>query len=179
VTTVNTRIAGPDDAALLHRLAAATFALACPPGTTPEAIDEFITTNLGEERFTAYLAAPERELLVVEADGEPVGYSMLIHAEPTDADVLTVVHARPATELSKFYLLETAHGTGAAAALMGASVERARERGAAVVWLGVNRENARANRFYGKSGFEVVGEKRFPLGGRLEEDYVRALKIGR
>jgi ribosomal protein S18 acetylase RimI-like enzyme len=177
VPSPTVRIATPDDAALLHRLAAATFALACPPGTTLEAIDLFIATSLSEERFAHYLADPTRDLLVVEAEGEPSGYSMLVSGDPTDDDVLAVVHARPATELSKFYLLQGAHGSGAAAALMAVSLERARERGASVVWLGVNQENVRANRFYEKSGFRVVGEKRFALGGRLEEDFVRVLEL--
>jgi ribosomal protein S18 acetylase RimI-like enzyme len=177
VPTVNVRTAGADDAPLLHRLAAATFALACPPGTTLEAIDEFIAANLGAERFAHYLADPARDLLVVEVDGEPTGYAMLVDGDPDDDDVLAVVHARPVTELSKFYLLKAAHGTGAAAALMTTAVERARERGSVVVWLGVNQENVRANRFYEKSGFRVVGEKRFALGGRLEEDFVRVLDV--
>ena len=176
--TVNVRPAGADDAPLLHRLAAATFALACPPGTTLEAIDDFIATHLSEQRFAHYLADPDRDLLVVEADGEALGYSMLLSGDPTDDDVLAVVHARPVTELSKFYLLQQAHGSGAAAALMTASVERARERGAAAVWLGVNQHNARANRFYAKSGFAEVGTKRFLVGGKWEDDFVRAMELG-
>jgi GNAT superfamily N-acetyltransferase len=172
------RIATADDAALLHRLAAATFALACPPGTTLEAIDDFVATHLSEQRFSQYLADPDRDLLVVEADGAPVGYSMLIGGDPTDADVLAVVHARPVTELSKFYLLQAAHGSGASAVLMTASIERARERGAAAVWLGVNQHNGRANRFYEKSGFTTVGTKRFLVGGKWEDDFVRAMEFG-
>ena len=49
----------------------------------------------------------------------------------------------------------------------------ARARGAAGVWLGVNEENARANRFYQKQGFALVGRKRFLVGDRWEDDFVR------
>jgi ribosomal protein S18 acetylase RimI-like enzyme len=177
VPSPTVKIATADDSPLLHRLAAATFALACPPGTTLEAIDDFIAVHLSEQRFTHYLADPVRDLLLVEADGEALGYSMLVSGDPTDDDVLAVVHARPVTELSKFYLLQSAHGSGAAATLMTASVERARERGAASVWLGVNQHNARANRFYEKSGFVTVGTKRFLVGGKWEDDFVRALEL--
>jgi RimJ/RimL family protein N-acetyltransferase len=41
------------------------------------------------------------------------------------------------------------------------------------MWLGVNQFNPRANRFYEKSGFRQVGVKRFLLGGRYEDDFVR------
>ena len=175
--TVTTRLAGPDDAALLHTLAAATFALACPPGTTAEAIASFIGANLSEAKFQDYLADPARDLLVVEADGTAVGYSMLVAAEPADPDVARVVTLRPTVELSKVYLLEAAHGTGASAELMRRSIEVAAARGAASVWLGVNQFNARANQFYEKNGFVNVGTKHFLVGDKLEDDFVRELVI--
>jgi ribosomal protein S18 acetylase RimI-like enzyme len=64
------------------------------------------------------------------------------------------------------------HGAGVASALMTRTLEAARERGAAAVWLGVNEENARAQGFYEKSGFAKVGRKRFLVGDRWEEDFV-------
>jgi len=175
--TVSTRIAGPDDASLLHSLAAATFALACPPGTTQEAIAAFISLHLSEARFADYLADPARDLLIVEADGTAVGYSMLVAAEPADPDVARVVTLRPTVELSKVYLLAAAHGTGASAELMRRSIAVAAARGAASVWLGVNQFNARANRFYEKNGFVNVGIKHFLVGDKLEDDFVRELEL--
>ena len=76
-------------------------------------------------------------------------------------------------------VLEIGCGPGAAAELMDASVECAAQRGAAAVWLGVNELNARANRFYGKHGFENVGIKHFELGGKREDDYVRERVLDR
>jgi ribosomal protein S18 acetylase RimI-like enzyme len=164
--------AEPDDAAALAELAAATFALACPPDTTPEAIAGFIADHFTEAHFAAYLADPTRDLFLAVFEGEPVGYTMLINAEPTDADVLAVITARPTAELSKFYVLEGHHGAGIAAELMSATVEAAQSRAAASVWLGVNEQNARANRFYRKHGFAQVGTKKFLVGERWEDDYV-------
>jgi ribosomal protein S18 acetylase RimI-like enzyme len=171
--SVTVRTATLSDAALLHDLAAVTFALACPPGTTPESIEEFVATNLSRERFAGYLADPERQLIVVEHNGTAAGYSMLVYADSTDPDVLQALTVHPSAELSKLYVVAGAHGAGVGAALMEASVDAAVQRGFASVWLGVNRENLRANRFYEKQEFRVVGEKKFALGGRLEEDYVR------
>jgi ribosomal protein S18 acetylase RimI-like enzyme len=55
---------------------------------------------------------------------------------------------------------------------MAASIGWARSVGAAGVWLGVNQQNERAQRFYAKSGFERVGTKRFLVGGQYEDDFV-------
>ncbi len=55
---------------------------------------------------------------------------------------------------------------------METAIERARARGAASIWLGVNQENARAQRFYAKMGFTRAGVKTFDLNGSVEHDYV-------
>jgi ribosomal protein S18 acetylase RimI-like enzyme len=167
------RVAGAGDAAVLHDVAAATFALACPPGTTQQGIDDFIATTLSEARFDEYLADGSRVLVLAEIDGVAVGYTMVIVGEPTDADVLASITTRPTAELSKLYVLAGHHGAGIAPKLVDASVAVAVERGARAMWLGVNQLNARANRFYEKSGFSLVGTKRFLVGGKYEDDFVR------
>lgn len=174
---VDVRAAVPDDAALLHRLAAATFALACPPHTTAEAIEDFIATVLSEASFTRYLADPQRDLFIAEDAGVPAGYTMVVFGEPADADAAAAVSARPTAELSKIYVLEGHHGQGIAPALIERSLAAARERRAVSMWLGVNQENERANRFYEKSGFAKVGTKRFLVGDRYEDDFVRELAL--
>lgn len=175
--TTTVRPAAPGDAAALAALAGATFALACPPGTTAAAIADFIDRNLSERNFDEYLADPERDLLICEVDQVAAGYTMLVHADPSDPDVAASVTARPASELSKCYVLEGFHGAGVGAALIEASVATSRQRGSAVIWLGVNQHNERANRFYGKHGFAVVGTKKFLVGGNWEDDFTRALDL--
>jgi GNAT superfamily N-acetyltransferase len=162
---------------LLHELAAATFGLACPPDTTELEITEHVAAHLSAERFESYLADPDREILVAHTDSGFVGYTMLVFGEPTDADVAAVVTARPTAELSKCYVLVGEHGGGAAPELMMATIDVARLRGSATIWLGVNDKNGRANRFYAKHGFEHVGFKRFALGDHFEDDFVRQLTL--
>ena len=171
------RTATPDDAAALAAVAAATFPLACPPHTRPEAIAAFIAENLSETSFAGYLADPNRALFLADVDGAAVGYTMVVFGEPVDPDVAAAVTDRPTAELSKVYVREGFHGGGLAAQLVAASVESARDRGAVSVWLGVNQENARANRFYEKQGFALVGTKRFLVGNRYEDDFVRVLAL--
>jgi ribosomal protein S18 acetylase RimI-like enzyme len=171
--TATVRPASIAEASALSELAAETFPLACTPGTSRSDIDAFISTHLSTARFEGYLSDPSRELLVAELDGTLVAYAMLVVAEPTDADVAAAITLRPTAELSKFYARSTAHGTGLATTLMACTLDAAAARGAAAVWLGVNSNNPRANRFYDKNDFAVVGRKRFHVGEREENDFVR------
>lgn len=170
--TVQVRQAQAEDLGELADVAAVTFPLACPPSSSPEIIAAFIAGNLSADRFGDYLRDPDRAVFVAHDDMRILGYTMLIRGVADDADVQRAVPDRPAVELSKCYVLPDAHGGDVAATLMDASVAFARELGARCVWLGVNQENERAQRFYRKHGFEVTGTKTFQLGARTESDYV-------
>lgn len=165
------RPATPADVDVLAEVAAATFALACPPSTTEEAKAHFIAHSLSPAAFERYLADPARRLFLAE-EGEANGYAMLVVAEPADAGVAAQLSIRPTAELSKIYVLETGHGRGTAAALLDRSLDAARDAGAAGVWLGTNELNHRAQRFYAKHGFTAVGTKTFRLGDVDEHDLV-------
>ena len=159
----------------LAAVAALTFPLACPPSTPAENVASFIEANLRASRFDEYLADPRRAILIARKDGRIIGYAMLIRGvDDLDipADVQRAVDIRPAAELSKIYLLPDHHGSGASAALMRRALETAGRWGARCVWLGVNQENPRAQRFYAKSGFTVNGTRTFQVGNRRENDYV-------
>lgn len=103
----------------------------------------------------------------------PVGYVMSVSGQPGDPDIATAVQSRPTTEISKLYVLASHHGNGVASKLLAIAVVQALDSGAASVWLGVNQDNLRANRFYEKSGFVVVGTRKFEVGDSFESDFVR------
>ena len=171
--------AGEADLVELADVAARTFPLACPPAAPADDVAAFIAAHLSTESFRDYLADPQREVLVARVDGRIMGYAMLIRGVVDDADVQSAVRLRPAVELSKMYVLPDGHGAGVSTALMAAAVDTARTLGAACVWLGVNQENQRAQRFYAKQGFAVSGTKTFRLGGRVEDDYVMVRPLAR
>lgn len=170
--TVTIRPAEARDARSLAAVAAVTFPLACPPHTTEEAKAAFVATMLSEERFGEYLADDARVLMIAEEGDEAIGYTMVNLGEPADADVSAAIRIRPSSELSKCYVLPGHHGAGVASGLMESSLTAAADAGASGIWLGVNEENERAQRFYAKNGFERVGSKQFQVGDRLEDDWV-------
>jgi ribosomal protein S18 acetylase RimI-like enzyme len=177
--TLAVRIATTDsvDTDELAAVAARTFPLACPPSTPLENIASFIGTNLSATRFADYLADPQRAILIAQQEGRIVGYAMLIRGVDEDTDVQRAVEIRPSAELSKLYLLPDYHGAGTATTLMETTLATAAEWGARCLWLGVNQENQRAQRFYVKSGFKVNGTRTFQVGARRENDYVMVREL--
>ena len=153
-------------------VAAITFPLACPPGTSDADTADHIARHLTAAHFRDLFASSDHDVLGARVDGELVGYAVVVHAEPTDPEVCAVVTARPVSEVSKMYVLPEAHGTGASHALMAQALSSARERGSTATWLGVSNVNLRAQRFYGKTGFVRVGQKSFWLNDDEQRDFV-------
>ncbi|WP_448071620.1 tRNA (guanosine(37)-N1)-methyltransferase TrmD [Georgenia yuyongxinii] len=188
-TRVAVRHGRVEDAVALADLAAATFPLACPPHMAAADVQSFIDDHLTSARFDAYLADAARYqvLTAQSADGALVGYTLTVlplsaDEPPYADDVAAVVTARPAAELSKVYVLPEYQGAGVAWALLQATVTDLAVRvvdGAApaVLWLGTNKANRRAQRSYRRAGFTVVGTRRFRVGDSLEEDLVMVREL--
>ena len=139
---------------------------------TPDNIAAFIDENLSQDRFRDFLADSGRVVLVAREGTRMMGYVMLIRGVIDDDDVQRAVTLRPAVEVSKMYVLPDSHGAGVSAALMAAALKAAIDVEAKCVWLGVNQQNQRAQRFYAKHGFTINGTKTFRLGAGIENDYV-------
>lgn len=80
--------------------------------------------------------------------------------------------------LNKLYLLKTVRGMGIAQQAMKFITELAGEWHLPVIRLTVNKQNARAIRFYEKQAFAVVGEEITDMGnGIVMNDFVMELHI--
>ena len=158
-------------------VAARTFPLACPPSSTPENIAKFIDANLSAQRFAEYLADPDRVVLTAADDGRIIGYAIFIRGVGADSGVQRAVTLRPAAELSKIYVLPDNHGTGVSDALLTAGLVHATQSELASVWLGVNQQNHRAQRFYAKHNFRTCGTRTFRVGDQIENDFVMVRRL--
>lgn len=157
----------------LQALAALTFPDAAPDYIPASAIEEFIAENLSLEAFENYLASADYLVNVAEKDGELIGYTLIDVSKEHNPE-----GAEDAAYLSKFYLSPAARGTGASRTMMDAVFTQVRELGFDSVWLGTAKENHRSNAFYDKVGFEIVGERRFPVGTDVfGEDWIRAVQL--
>ena len=80
------------------------------------------------------------------------------------------INAEKPVELSRLYAHQKRIGQGVGQMLMDACVERAKAENCDVMWLGVWEYNPRAQRFYEKNGFSVVGSHVFLLGKDEQTD---------
>lgn len=124
--------------------------------------------------YRRFLECGYQAWLATVAPGEgPIGLALL-----GPADIPGAAEDGSDLELKRIYVLSRFHGGGPGKALMQRAVERAAERGARRVLLGVYRHNERAIRFYQKNGFAQIAERRFRVGDRDYEDIVLARPLG-
>jgi ribosomal protein S18 acetylase RimI-like enzyme len=161
------RQAVPEDAKLLTDLAYTTFwdAFAHHPKNAPDDLNHYMRQAFNQEQITAELADAKNIFLIAEIGDEAAGYSKIIidNIEPG------IMAERP-VELSRLYSHQKHLGQGVGQTLMDACFERARVEGRDVMWLGVWEYNPRAQRFYEKNGFRVVGSHVFLLGKDPQTD---------
>jgi len=161
------RQATEEDAKLLTDLAYTTFwdAFAHHPKNAPDDLNHYMRQAFNQEQITSELADAKNIFLIAEIDGEAAGYSKIIidNIEPG------ITATRP-VELSRLYAHQKHLGQGVGQTLMDACFERARAEDRDVMWLGVWEYNPRAQRFYEKNGFRVVGSHVFRLGEDPQTD---------
>lgn len=164
---IRIRQASPQDAKLLTDLAYTTFwdAFAHHPKNAPDDLNHYMRQAFSLEQTTRELDDENSVFLIAEIDVEPAGYAKLI----TNAAEEGITAERP-IELNRIYAHQQFLGKGIGQALMDACFERAKTHNHDVMWLGVWEFNPRAQRFYEKNGFRIVGSHVFQLGEDPQTD---------
>ena len=171
---INIREASVEDAKVLTDLAYTTFwdAFAHHPKNAPDDLHHYMRQAFNVEQITAELGEEKSIFLIAEIGGEPAGYAKII----IDAMEPGIAAERP-VELNRLYSHQQFLGKGIGQALMDACVVRAKEENRDVMWLGVWEYNPRAQRFYEKNGFRVVGSHVFQLGEDPQTDLLMQREI--
>lgn len=172
--SISIRQATSDDAKLLTDLSYTTFwdAFAHHPKNAPDDLAHYMRQAFNEEQIVAELGDVKAIFLIAEMKEKAAGYAKLI-AGATE----TGITAENPIELNRLYSHQEYLGKGVGQNLMDASFERARNEGHDVMWLGVWEYNPRAQRFYEKNGFRVVGKHTFQLGSDPQTDLLMQKEI--
>lgn len=165
-----TRDARADDLPVIDRLFRTSFVDTFGPLYAPDDLAMFFA-QFTPDAWAAQFADPGYAFRIAERDGEPVGYAKLGPVK------LPVDPAGEGAELHQLYMLSAAHGSGLGAQLMDWVVDTARVRGAGKLFLSVFTENHRAQRFYRRYGFEIVGPYHFMVGNQADEDVIMRLAL--
>ena len=167
MTLISIRQAGPEDAKLLTDLAYTTFwdAFAHHPKNAPADLNHYMRQAFSIEQIAGELDDENSIFLIAEIGNEAAGYAKIIIGS-----IESGITAKRPIELSRLYSHQKHLGQGVGQMLMDACFERAGEEGHDVMWLGVWEYNPRAQRFYEKNGFRVVGKHVFQLGEDAQTD---------
>jgi ribosomal protein S18 acetylase RimI-like enzyme len=166
------RPAGPDDAPALAELGWRTFIDTFGHLYPPEDKESFRAERFSLPRTRADLDEAGRRIMLAEAGGTLVGFA--------DLGALTLPVTDPeagALELHRLYVVESAKGSGLAQDLMRDALDHARSVGAPALYLGVFHANARAQAFYRRHGFQIVGAYHFKVGGTLDDERIMRLDL--
>lgn len=166
------RRADARDAGLLAELGARTFSETFAADNTPVDLATYLAASFSPEKQAAELADPHTTFLVAEIDEAVTGYAQ-IHA----GDVPACVTGPKPVELVRLYASRESLGRGVGHELMRACVNEARRARHQTIWLGVWERNERAQTFYRKWGFRVVGEHTFRLGSDPQNDLIMERQI--
>ena len=153
------------DARLLAELGARTFRDTFAESTTPEDLAAYLSATYGEVLQAAELADAASLFFIAEIDGVASGYAKLHTGEAESC-----VTGHKPIELARLYVGREWFGRGVGAALMSACIEEAWRLGHLTMWLSVWEHNARAQAFYRKWDFRVVGSHVFPVGSDPQVD---------
>jgi ribosomal protein S18 acetylase RimI-like enzyme len=166
------RLATLADAEMLSLLAARTFYDAFVETNTRENLKAYMDVAFSIETVASELADPQATFLIAEVEPSPAGYAKLFQAAPPEC-----AQHRPALEIVRLYVEQRFHGGGVAHALMQACLDHAGQAGANGVFLGVWEHNPRAQAFYRKWGFEIIGSHIFQMGHDPQTDYWMERKL--
>ncbi|HEV8428893.1 MAG TPA: GNAT family N-acetyltransferase [Pyrinomonadaceae bacterium] len=161
------RRASEADCTLLAELGAKTFYDSFAAQNAPENMAAYLAKTFGPEQQRAELTDPQNTFLIAENDGVAIGYAQLRTGEPP-----VCVSGPKAIELVRLYVSATLQSAGIGGKLMDACLKEARQRGYQTIWLGVWQQNTRAQAFYKRWDFSIVGEHVFQLGGDPQLDWI-------
>ncbi|MGH9801908.1 MAG: GNAT family N-acetyltransferase [Blastocatellia bacterium] len=165
--TPQIRPATVTDAEMLTELAARTFYDAFNEMNTPENMMAYMSKALSVEQLTIELSDPRAKFLIAEADGAMVGYAKLLADE-----VPACVTGPNPIELVRLYVDNKYLGSGVGNDLMQTSLDEARSLGHRSIYLGVWEHNHRAQSFYFRWNFRVVGSHIFQMGDDPQMDWL-------
>jgi ribosomal protein S18 acetylase RimI-like enzyme len=169
---VSLRKASPGDVDRLIRLGKRCFYEAFNAVTAPEDMQAYLKTTFQKAAIENQLMDERSLIFIAEVGDDPAGYVYSHPAVPPPC-----VRERAAIKLERLYLRKRYYGRAIGDALMQISIEKSRSCGFQSIWLSSWELNDRANAFYKKWGFKVVGNQTFAVGSDIQNDFILRRKL--
>lgn len=162
------RRATSEDAPTLAALGASTFTETFGHLYPPEDLQAFLAGSHSVDAWTHTLADPRRAVWVAMlADSTSIGFIAV------GACKLPIENREPtAGEIQQLYVLGRYHNLRVGSSLMDLGLEWLEAHGRTPLYIGVWSENLGAQRFYGRYGFNKVGQYGFPVGNTVDHEFI-------
>ncbi len=166
------RDGSPEDAASVSDLGTHTYTENFSNIYKKSDLDAYLRKYFSVERVHQDLCDPEIDYRVAESSSLMVGYAKVgppcIEFKQTGRNIL---------QLHRLYVRETRQGVGVGGILLSWAIDRARERGAEELCLGVWANNENAIKLYQNRGFEAERTYDIDVGNTKDKEVVMSLKL--
>jgi ribosomal protein S18 acetylase RimI-like enzyme len=147
---------------------AETFGDLYPPGDLRQFLDETYSVS----KMEGDLKDPDVEVRIAYSGKRMVAYCKIGPCKlPVDTG------PEPSLELHRVYVYQHGQGVGVGRILLAWAIERARQRGARNLFLGVWESNDKAIALYESRGFEKVGAYKFKVGDTIDDEFIMRLRL--
>lgn len=135
-------------------------------------LDQYLDRYFSVERVRTDLQNPEIDYRIAYTPSNMVGYAKI---GPT-----SLPQEGPADhslQLHRLYVRETRRGVGVGGILLSWAIDRAKERGAEKLYLGVWISSENAIKLYQSRGFIAQGEYMIEVGSTSDRELIMSLKL--
>ena len=160
------------DAALLRKLGQQAFFEAFSKVTAPDDMKAYLKSTFNKAAMENQIKDERALTFIAEVDSVPAGYAYSCPTLTPDC-----IKDKAAIQLVRLYLRKRYYGRAVGDALMQTSIDESRCRGYQSIWLSSWELNDRANAFYKKWGFKVVGRQKFTVGRDIQNDYILSRRV--
>lgn len=162
----------PEDAANISDLGRQTYADYFATVYKKSDLDAYLDKYFSVERVSHDLSDPKIDYRIAETSSNMVGYAKIgppcIEFKQSNDKAL---------QLHRLYVRETRQGVGVGGILLSWAIDRAKERGAEELCLGVWAHNENAIKLYENRGFEAERVYDIDVGSSKDKELVMSLKL--
>jgi diamine N-acetyltransferase len=160
------------DIGQLQQIGRQTFYETFSAGNTEENMVKYLNEGFSTEKLTAEVNDKDSEFYFALLENKIIGYLKLNFGQSQ-----TELKDDKAIEIERIYVLKGFQGQNIGQILYEKALQRARDKNADYVWLGVWEENPRAINFYKKNGFIEFDKHIFRLGLDEQTDIMMKLQL--
>lgn len=170
---------GPDDAETLAAFASRAFVDMYGGQDPPGHVREYVARAFDRKTMRQELSDPNYVFLLAKSreSGSKRRAALHGYAKLCKNRTIDALEDPAPIQLERIYVDGTRQSNGLGRRLLDEAVRIARDAGFETIWLSVWEENERAQQFYARNGFEIVGKTYFVVGPEREEDFVLARRL--